>query len=178
MDFLVVWFSFLQRPIDPYEFKNVGIIDPTNPLAPPPIQILGLDSLIGQSFFELHTDQLLVDEDGNTNVIVEFYAGVDRDNPTMDCSIDGTLIASDKVQYTSDIISLGRFGYNDQFKPKNSNECFPRTKTGVVGETFHHIVLLLCCVEWIYIYIYIYIYEKLVYDINLIRIFKLLLQTM
>ena len=116
-------------------------------MAPPPIQILGLDSLIGQSFFELHTDQLLVDEDGNTNVIVEFYAGVDRDNPTMDCSIDGTLIASDKVQYTSDIISLGRFGYNDQFKPKNSNECFPRTKTGVVGETFHHIVLLLCCVE-------------------------------
>lgn len=123
--------SYQTRPIDLFELAKVGVIDQINPNAPPVVKIYNLDELIGESFVELDKDQL-----DDKNVVVEFYAGVDRDSPTDDCS-EGTLIESSEVKYSFNLKLYGPNEYNNNFPSSGVDECFPRTTTGrVVGVNF------------------------------------------
>ena len=66
---------------------------------------------------------------------IEFYANVN--DASDDCKIDGTFIHRDQV-VIQDITGVS-FPYNEQYKPEDQEDCFPRSTESVVikiGFTF------------------------------------------
>jgi len=111
--------NYQTRSVVSYEFLRVGV---ANEQDVPPIRLSYAEAtrdLQGEVYLETHPEQW-------QSTFFEFYANVAGDS--VDCRIDGTLITED-VTVVSEV---SIYDYNDEYKPNNEDECFPRTNNGVI----------------------------------------------
>jgi len=112
--------------IDPYEIRKVG----NKNGSAPSIKLSGLalqEAWEGKVYVEINSEMLSAAD----SRFVELYANVGEEFD--DCKAGGTLITNevDGLEYN---IGTVAYPYNDEYKPEDQDDCFPRSTESVVIE--------------------------------------------